>query len=456
MSTKPVNENSEKTFDLNKKFNLPSNLIKYQDDIYNVFIQPQKAQWCIIEKGINSKIFDLLRKKNSIKEIIDYYENSGNFKIDEIKFRISIVLAEIEDKQFYDQFHFDYESLRFRELKIFLTKKCNLKCMHCYQYNDPKIHDELNYTDWLNIIEQHAQDGGESVLITGGEPTLKKELLFKLLRKIKFFGLKSILLTNGVLLTKKYIEKISPYLDEIQVSIDGPDKRTADYVRGKGNYQSVIKLLNTLKNYDLKKFISMTPLMETIDIFKDKLKQFVSNIREIDNNILFRLSKEILEGRNINRMSKEDRTNFEKRVLILEKDIFGNEYQNQLDAAFYDVGLKIESCGYGSSLFIEPDGNIYPCDLAKNKLLTNIKIDSLKKIKEILLKEMKKNSVDNLYPCSKCPLKYLCGGPCRLEITKDNYFNCSKEFKYSIINRLIKMNKWRYDFKGFEFYEQNG
>ena len=113
-----------------------------------------------------------------------------------------------------------------------------------------------------------------------------------------------------------------------------------------------------------------------------------------------------------------------------------------MNSTFYEPGLIQKSCGIGLSFGIQPNGNVYACDL-DNTIIANVREKSLSEIRFLLEKLENENSVDTLIPCKNCDLKYLCGGPCRLEM--GNEFVCSEKFKLNIIKNLIGLNKYRYE-----------
>jgi MoaA/NifB/PqqE/SkfB family radical SAM enzyme len=62
-----------------------------------------------------------------------------------------------------------------------LTFRCNLRCAHCYcnlPLNDQDtIEKELATEEVFNILDQIAEAGCLWLLITGGEPLLRKDFL---------------------------------------------------------------------------------------------------------------------------------------------------------------------------------------------------------------------------------------------------------------------------------------
>ena len=61
---------------------------------------------------------------------------------------------------------------------INITKRCNLKCVHCYAGSgdfDNSI--EISTDTWMKVLEDLAEFGCPVVLFSGGEPLLHKDIV---------------------------------------------------------------------------------------------------------------------------------------------------------------------------------------------------------------------------------------------------------------------------------------
>lgn len=93
-------------------------------------------------------------------------------------------------------------------MKIFLTNKCNLNCVYCFK-------DKRKREPELSSIIKQIKRARKKILLKGGEPLLRKDLL-DILKFAKSRGLKIGLETNGILLNKKIIS----YIDEVYFVFD--------------------------------------------------------------------------------------------------------------------------------------------------------------------------------------------------------------------------------------------
>lgn len=118
-----------------------------------------------------------------------------------------------------------------------LTRLCNLQCSHCYLDASTRAgvrRDELDTGQCLAVIDQiHSANPDALVILTGGEPLLRKDLEH-LIRAASAKGLWTVLGTNGTLLSRERAENLqSAGLKGIGISLDGLKKGQHDAFRGK-------------------------------------------------------------------------------------------------------------------------------------------------------------------------------------------------------------------------------
>ena len=139
------------------------------------------------------------------------------------------------------------------EIAFKLTNRCNLRCKHCYQWNEDGHHKNLDKIEQnrdldFSIIEKvfaQTQEIKSNVYLWGGEPLVYKDWnkLVDLLEKDPRW---TSICTNGIGIEKNLssILRISEHF-EILVAIEG-FKDEHDFIRGKGNYEKAIEALDLL------------------------------------------------------------------------------------------------------------------------------------------------------------------------------------------------------------------
>lgn len=97
---------------------------------------------------------------------------------------------------------------------------CNLACAWCWgPVHSPTI-ETVSNDEWISIIPKLYEHGTRSIIITGGEPLLRTDLI-SVIRAIKKYDMRVTLSTNGTLLPP--LLPILPFIDDIGLPIDGSD-----------------------------------------------------------------------------------------------------------------------------------------------------------------------------------------------------------------------------------------
>jgi AdoMet-dependent heme synthase len=122
-------------------------------------------------------------------------------------------------------------------MQIDITNACNLTCSHCYH---PHHQNEgaLALADWYLIFDQYEEllsrlRRAPSIIICGGEPTLSpflKPILTNL--NNRWNDVPVTILTNGTTIREPFLDWISAFKVDFQVSFDGPDSERHNSVRG--------------------------------------------------------------------------------------------------------------------------------------------------------------------------------------------------------------------------------
>jgi len=113
-----------------------------------------------------------------------------------------------------------------------VTRSCNLNCVHCRAGAERGPYPgELTTEKCLEILGQISEVEKPIVILTGGEPLLRKDI-FDLAKSGTQMGLRMVMATNGTLLTPNIVEKLkSSGIKRVSVSIDGADEYHHDQFR---------------------------------------------------------------------------------------------------------------------------------------------------------------------------------------------------------------------------------
>jgi MoaA/NifB/PqqE/SkfB family radical SAM enzyme len=139
-----------------------------------------------------------------------------------------------------------------------LTNRCNLRCKHCYEWNEKGFHrnmDEMKQKSDLSLdifkkVLEDTKKVKSRLYLWGGEPLVYKHF-DELAELLEADSREVAMCTNGLLIPEKLesIIKISDNL-ELLIPVEGFEEDN-DLIRGKGNFKKVIESLKLL--LDLKK-----------------------------------------------------------------------------------------------------------------------------------------------------------------------------------------------------------
>jgi radical SAM protein with 4Fe4S-binding SPASM domain len=121
------------------------------------------------------------------------------------------------------------------------TRRCNLHCVHCYSSaGNQNTENTLTTREAKRFIQDLADFGVPVLLFSGGEPLLREDI-FDLADFARSKGIKTVLSTNGTLITREIARKIKDVgFVEAGISLDGIGAQN-DRFRGKeGAYEATL------------------------------------------------------------------------------------------------------------------------------------------------------------------------------------------------------------------------
>jgi radical SAM protein with 4Fe4S-binding SPASM domain len=149
-----------------------------------------------------------------------------------------------------------------KTIYLFLTRKCNLGCQHCYiEGVGPKAKGvDFDLATIRGLIEQARPHGLRKVKVSGGEPMVHKDFM-AVMEYLGSCGLQELVLeTNGTLFNDQTIERLSrlPNLT-IFLSLDHYQEDAHDMFRGKsGSYAKTTAVLRALGETNIQTVVTTT------------------------------------------------------------------------------------------------------------------------------------------------------------------------------------------------------
>lgn len=109
-------------------------------------------------------------------------------------------------------------------LRLSVTDRCNLNCLYCSPLEKGRFltHNEiLRYEEMVKIVKAFVKLGVRKVRLTGGEPLIKKNIMYLIGKLSGIKGLEEVAMTtNGVYLKDIAVHLKEAGLDRINISID--------------------------------------------------------------------------------------------------------------------------------------------------------------------------------------------------------------------------------------------
>lgn len=134
-----------------------------------------------------------------------------------------------------------------------MTRRCNLKCIHCYAHARTKADDdELTTAEGKALIDDLAAFGSPVLLFSGGEPLMREDLP-ELAEYAVSKGMRAVISTNGTLITAPMAKTLKEIgLSYVGISLDGM-KDIHDRFRGvPGAYEASLEGIRNCQDAGIK------------------------------------------------------------------------------------------------------------------------------------------------------------------------------------------------------------
>ena len=301
-------------------------------------------------------------------------------------------MEEINIKTLYSSHNYMYRAI------MELTTLCNFKCKHCFL--EKHTNPGLSTQEIIKIIDELRNFGVYELQFTGGEIFTRKDIMeiIRYARKLKF---KVSLLTNVSLISEEiiyeleelYVEIISTTLFSIHDEIN--DKIT----QTKNSASLVINTIEKLSKTEIQTEIKTVVMRENADEI-DYIRRFCA-----ENNIMFLATEGLfpsVSGDETVRNLKMTNKQLCRNIKCLDEIRFGGLYNKEK--------LPTDSicCELHYSLFIDSNGDVYPCNLWFKKI-GNLTVDKIEDIWNCdFLNNIRKATWKDLTECFECKKNKYC------------------------------------------------
>jgi 12,18-didecarboxysiroheme deacetylase len=160
-----------------------------------------------------------------------------------------------------------------------VTRRCNLKCIHCYAHakNIP-FDNELSTDQGKELIDDLAAFGSPVMLFSGGEPLVRKDLP-QLAAYAVEKGMRAVISTNGTLITATMARTLKEIgLSYVGISLDGMQEINDRFRGVKGAFKSALEGIKNSQDAGIK-----VGLRFTVNKFNvDEIPKIFQLLEEMD------------------------------------------------------------------------------------------------------------------------------------------------------------------------------
>lgn len=293
---------------------------------------------------------------------------------------------------------------------LHVTDRCNLSCVGCYSFVEHRnCRTDLPVETIRSIVDQIAECGKPGIVISGGEPFLRKDLK-DILQHIRSRKLETAVITNGTS-DRERVRECLPYIDVLNVSVDGFDRKTR-FIRNEGIMDSVLEFVEYFRKRIPMNLI-FTLHKKNVPYMREYIR-LAESLQVSFNFSIFTVAPDHPEWKDYMLGQEElaqiaDVINEEDDIYIADSAIRG-----QSDGL---EGLSCrDGCGLGCRMIsIAADGKVYPCHMLHDPAvcmgdLLETPLKTIWTEQAAVWEGLRVNSTES---CRECEYRYLCGGGCQ-------------------------------------------
>lgn len=269
---------------------------------------------------------------------------------------------------------------------IEITKKCNLKCIHCYNESDDHNDMSMSLDNYKIVIDNLLKLGIKRIQIIGGEPFWNRQSLRDMLNytvgKFKFIEV----FTNGTLITEDWFEFLAENNIYIALSVYSYQEKMHNKVtRNENAWLKTNRTIELLKSYGIN-YRVCNVLMKGIEVGKC-------------NTDLYRISDE----RDVVRMSGRANFSLLSDSLIKKKLITKKSFCKPINKSFVARLIAGHNC-FQKDIYVSSDMNVFPCVMERR-----IKHGMIENKGTIALDHsIRSFNKDKIKECCQCEYRYVC------------------------------------------------
>ena len=283
-----------------------------------------------------------------------------------------------------------------KQAYLHITHRCNLDCIGCYsRISNRNQTKDLSLAEIQRILEELNKHSYTDIIISGGEPMIRKDLL-EILKMIKEKGFNTVMITNGsISITDEILEN----LDSLAISIDEMDKDKNELGR-KYHIEKIIEIQERAKSKNVPVNGIITLNHSNIDQYETYDKWIQKHKLPISYSLFYSNEKG----------SKDYLVTDDQLQSFTEKNF--KKFSHLLEGfnPFSEVFCK-RTCGVAEkTISVDAEGNLCPCHMMHKSSMGSLLENPENAWKN--LQNFRKTLLEEENECESCEKKVFCGRGC--------------------------------------------
>jgi radical SAM protein with 4Fe4S-binding SPASM domain len=302
-------------------------------------------------------------------------------------------------------------------MDLAVTYRCDLKCQKCY-VGDRTVERELSTAEWVKVYDVLWKAGIPQVVFTGGEPTLREDLVELVSQADEFV---TGLVTNGTRLAELAEALRDASLDYAQVTVESFDPTIHDRITcTEGSHAKTLAGIRRALSIGMQVVTNTTLTRTNAASFNETIRWLHGlGIKNVACNTL------ICSGHGVEHKKENGLDDAALREVLTAACRVSEElgivfqwysptcYQQGVNPL--ELGLGIKSCSAAAhNMTIQPDGTVLPCQSWPDAVGNILKDDWVSIWRHPTCVKLREH-LFTPEECRGCQYEITCGGGCPLD-----------------------------------------
>lgn len=371
-----------------------------------------------------AEILSFCNGNNSVMDIVDKmaeiynetFEQSCNFTVDFLQSCLEQGYISISDVPISANVRIvgNFDIISPINVCVEITKRCPLKCLHCYNDSGKAKGYEMTFSEVKYVLDTLQQLGVQKIMITGGEPTIRKDFC----KIVKYACDRFVAVSvgsNGYLITNEMAMLLSECKKNlvVQISVDGTESHHNEIRGVPDSFEKAINAIKILREYKIAVTVASTLNQKNFSDMEE-IADIVCNAGALQLSFAVTTNQgrarknRLYHGIDLNCL-------FERAVKLKELYVNKGMYVQIDEEVPKGINTNPDYCGAGiSQIAIRENGDVSPClsfFYTYGNILTENATDIFQHRKVEMFHNLPRPNIllcgdcENLENCQNCPAR---------------------------------------------------